>query len=157
MTGHKNNQAALLNDASVAAAEGLTMQEKVAEEAARNERIAKQVNRTCFMGLGENPPKLVCENSHPLLMSNSQLNQFYEKNVDYLTDEHIPATIFDLIEKYRKRTLSAKPDIHLLIDDFFGEANAILKDSQLREIARIRNENAVEVTKLKKEIKKKDE
>lgn len=71
VTGHKNNQAALLNDASVAAAEGLTVQEKVAEEAARNERIAKQVSRTVFMGLGENPPKLVCENSHPLLMSNS--------------------------------------------------------------------------------------
>jgi hypothetical protein len=157
VTGHKNNQSALLNDASVAAAEGLTVQEKVSEEAARNERIAKQVSRTCFMGLGENPPKLVCENSHPLLMQNSQLNQFYEKNLDYLTDEHIPPTIFDLIEKYRKRSLSAKPDIHLLIDDFFGEANAILKDSQLREIARIRNENAVEVTKLKKEIKKREE
>ena len=42
----------------------------------------------------------------------------------------------------------------IIIDDFFNEANGILKDSQLREIARIRNENAVEVTKLKKEIKK---
>jgi hypothetical protein len=40
----------------------------------------------------------------------------------------------------------------MLIDDFFGEANAILKDSQLREIARIRNENNVEVTKLKRII-----
>lgn len=43
-------------------------------------------------------------------------------------------------------------DLALLIDDFFGEANAILKDAQLREIARIRNENAVEVTKLKKAL-----
>lgn len=105
------------------------MQEKIAEEAARNERIAKQVTRTAFMGLGENPPKLVSESSHPLLMQNNQLNQFYEKNLDYLSDEQIPATIFDLIERYRKRALSAKPEIHLLIDDFFGEANAILKDS----------------------------
>ncbi len=40
----------------------------------------------------------------------------------------------------------------MIIDDFFGETNAILKDQQLREIARIRNENNVEVTKLKKVI-----
>ena len=39
-----------------------------------------------------------------------------------------------------------------MVDDFFGEAHAILKDSHLREIARIKNENAVEVTKLKKTI-----
>jgi len=71
------------------------------EESARNERIAKQVSRTVFMGLGENPPKLVCESSHPLLMQNNQLNMFHEKNLDYLNDEQIPATIFDLIERYR--------------------------------------------------------
>jgi len=41
-----------------------------------------------------------------------------------------------------------------LIDDFFGEAHAILKDSHLRELARMKNENAVEVTKLKKVIEK---
>ena len=40
----------------------------------------------------------------------------------------------------------------MLVDDFFGEANAILKDTQLREIARIKNENSVEVTKLKRII-----
>lgn len=40
----------------------------------------------------------------------------------------------------------------LLIDDFFGEAHAASKDFHLREIARIRNENAVEVTNLKKNI-----
>jgi len=39
-----------------------------------------------------------------------------------------------------------------LIDDFFGEAHAIMKDANLREIARIRNENAVEIMKLKKVI-----
>jgi len=37
-----------------------------------------------------------------------------------------------------------------LIDDFFGEAHAILKDTHLKEIARIRNENNVEIMKLKK-------
>jgi hypothetical protein len=40
----------------------------------------------------------------------------------------------------------------LLIDDFFGDANKIMKDSHMREIARIRNENNVEVAKLKKNI-----
>jgi hypothetical protein len=38
----------------------------------------------------------------------------------------------------------------MLIDDFFGEAHAIMKDSHLKEIARIRNENSVEIAKLKK-------
>jgi hypothetical protein len=40
----------------------------------------------------------------------------------------------------------------MLIDEFFGEANSILKDAQLREIARIRNENNVTVTKLRRVI-----
>lgn len=41
-----------------------------------------------------------------------------------------------------------------MIDDFFGEAHAILKDAHLRELARMKNENAVEVTKLKRVIEK---
>ena len=40
----------------------------------------------------------------------------------------------------------------LVIDDFFGEAHAILKDTHLKEIARIRNENNVEVMKLKRSL-----
>ena len=40
----------------------------------------------------------------------------------------------------------------LVIDDFFGEAHAILKDTHVKEIARIRNENNVEVMKLKKSL-----
>ena len=40
----------------------------------------------------------------------------------------------------------------MLIDEFFVEANSILKDAQLREIARIRNENNVTVTKLRRVI-----
>lgn len=39
-----------------------------------------------------------------------------------------------------------------MIDDFFGEAQAILKDTHLKEIARIRNENNVEIMKLKKSL-----
>lgn len=41
-----------------------------------------------------------------------------------------------------------------MIDDFFGEAHAILKDQQLRELARMKNENAVEVSKLKRVIER---
>lgn len=79
---------------------------------------------------------------------------FNDRNSDYIKDESIPPSIFTLIEEYRAKARSVKPgnDLALLIDDFFGEANAILKDSQLREIARIRNENNVEVTKLKRLI-----
>ena len=40
----------------------------------------------------------------------------------------------------------------MIIDDFFGVAHAILKDSHLKEIARIRNENNVEIMKLKKNL-----
>jgi hypothetical protein len=39
---------------------------------------------------------------------------------------------------------NGKEQCALLIDDFFGEAHAILKDTHLKEIARIRNENNVE-------------
>jgi hypothetical protein len=69
-------------------------------------------------------------------------------------DESIPPQIYNLVESYREKARSLKPgnDLALLIDDFFGEANAILKDQQLREIARIRNENNVTVTKLKRII-----
>jgi hypothetical protein len=42
-----------------------------------------------------------------------------------------------------------------LIDDFFGEAHAVLKDQHLKEIARIRNENNVEIMKLKKNLEQK--
>jgi hypothetical protein len=148
--GHTKNQAATLNEGRT----GGQLAEKVGEDAARNERIAKQMNRSKFMGLGENPPNLYSESKHPLLLSNAQINQFHDKNRDYLNDELIPPTIYGVIEEYRAKARDLKPgnDLALLIDDFFGEANAILKDSQLREIARIRNENNVEVTKLKKAL-----
>ena len=43
----------------------------------------------------------------------------------------------------------------MLIDDFFGEAHAILKDAHMREIARIRNEHSVEIIKLRKSLESK--
>lgn len=43
----------------------------------------------------------------------------------------------------------------LIIDDFFGDSHAIIKDTHLKEIARIRNENNVEIMKLKKNLEAK--
>jgi len=55
----------------------------------------------------------------------------------------VPAQIFPLIEDYRARVLelaNGREHAALIIDDFFGEAHSILKDTHLKEIARIRNE-----------------
>ena len=117
------------------------------------------------MGLGENPPKLFSEQDptqqarHGNVAMDNQgaggvMQSFHEKDQTYLTDDSIPSGIFALIDTYRERARASRPGdkLALLIDDFFGDAHAILKDSHLREIARIKNENAVEVTRLKKSI-----
>lgn len=46
------------------------MFEGVSKESERNERIAKQLSRSKFMGLGENPPKLHSESEHSLFKTN---------------------------------------------------------------------------------------
>ena len=76
----------------------------------------------------------------------------------YISDESVPAQIFPLVEQYRAKVLevsNGKEQCALLIDDFFGEAHAVLKDTHLKEIARIRNENNVEIMKLKKSLEQK--
>ena len=131
----------------------------------RADRIARQMNRSSFMGLGENPPKLFSEQD-PTQQSKSLAgpgqggvllnSQFHDKDQSYLTDDSVPSGIYALIDSFRKKARQARPgdQLALLIDDFFGEAHAILKDSHLRELARMKNENAVEVTKLKNVIEK---
>ena len=150
VTGHAKNQGAILNDTQ--GSQSQSVLESASHESLRNERIAKQVNRSRFMGLGTNPPKLTSESTHSLL--NTYWSTFETKNSDYMKDEQIPPQIYTLIEEYRKKARTAKPgnDLAMMIDEFFGEVNEILKDSQLREIARIRNENNVTVTKLKRVI-----
>ena len=83
-------------------------------------------------------------------------SQFHDKDQSYLTDDSVPSGIYALIETYRQKARRVRPgdQLALLIDDFFGEAHAILKDAHLRELARMKNENAVEVTKLKRVIEK---
>ena len=83
---------------------------------------------------------------------------FREKDQSYLNDDSVPSGIYALIDSYRQKARqTAGPGgdrLALLIDDFFGEAHAILKDAHLRELARMKNENAIEVTKLKRVIEK---
>ena len=42
----------------------------------------------------------------------------------------------------------------LALDDFFAEIHKIMKDVQMREIAKIRNEHSVEIMKLRKNLEK---
>jgi hypothetical protein len=55
--------------------------------------------------------------------------------------------VFQLISVYRERAQDT-----LLIDDFFAQIHSVLKDSHMREIARIRNEHSVEILKLRKNL-----
>lgn len=64
------------------------MFEGVSKEAERNERIAKQLSRSKFMGLGENPPKLHSESEHSLFKTN--WSTFSDQNNDYIQDESLP-------------------------------------------------------------------
>lgn len=120
----------------------------VMEDSKRADRIAGQMNRSAFMGLGENPPKLYSEQQ-----LSQQANLHFEKDRDYLTDESVPSAIFALIETYRLKAKQQRGTGDL-VDEFFTEAHSIMKDAHLREIARIKNENAVEVMRLKKEIQR---
>ena len=145
----------------------LSPEDVARDESMRADRIARQMNRSSFMGLGENPPNLMSEQD-PTQQPGRSLNgpgqggvfgvnsQFHDKDQSYLTDESVPSGIYALIDTYRIKARSCRPgnQLALLIDDFFGEAHAILKDAHLRELARMKNENAVEVTKLKKVIEK---
>ena len=78
------------------------------------------MSRSQFMALGDNPPKMASESSHSIFKSNWQT--FSEKNHNYIQDESIPPSVFNLIEEYRDRAKSMKPgkDLALLIDDFFA-------------------------------------
>jgi hypothetical protein len=130
------------------------MMQKVGEEAQKNERIVQGTNRSTFLHLGEKKTQLIQEKEHALLqrqiMPHSDTQR---KDQEYINDESVPAQVFPLIEKYRSK-LGGHGNA-LLIDDFFGDVHSILKDTHLKEIARIRNENNVEIMKLKKSLEAK--
>lgn len=95
VTGHSKNQSAV-NDTAAASASGVTVLEKVAEESERNERLAKQLTRSKFLALSENPPTALAQDiQHPLLKTNWQV--FGDKNRGYLTDDKVPPQIYTLI------------------------------------------------------------
>ena len=71
------------------------------------------------------------------------MSEAQRKTQVYISDESVPAQIFPLIEDYRSKVMeisTGREHSSLIIDDFFGEAHSILKDTHLKEIARIRNE-----------------
>ena len=83
------------------------------------------------------------------------LSDAQRKDQGYINDESVPAQIFPLIESYRTKVMqisNGREQSGLIIDDFFGDAHTIMKDTHLKEIARIRNENNVEIMKLKKSL-----
>lgn len=41
--------------------QNFSLEDNAREESMRADRIARQMNRSSFMGLGENPPKLMSE------------------------------------------------------------------------------------------------
>lgn len=136
------------------------MMRKAAEESQRNERIAQGTNRSTFLHLGEKKTKLVSESESSLLKrqktiqvgASSQrqsnkpepyMTEQQRRDQIYINDESVPSQIFPLVERYRAKMLeftNGRPQCSLIIDDFFGESHAILKDVHLKEIARIRNE-----------------
>lgn len=73
----------------------------------------------------------------------------------YLKDDSLPPEIFNIIQTYRELLLKLTKGSNtacMALDDFFGEVHALLKDSHMREIARIRNEHSVEIIKLRKVV-----
>jgi hypothetical protein len=62
VTHNKNHADSLKEIPDIAQSEGnVGPEQRAANEAMRSERIARSMNRSSFMGLGENPPKLLSE------------------------------------------------------------------------------------------------
>ena len=117
------------------------------------------------MALGEKQPKLLSEEvqakNYGAHVGNgpktlSQLDDAGSAKDDaYLRDDSLPPEIFNIIQSYRDKIMKltkGSQSAALVFDDFFGEMHAILKDSHMREIARIRNEHSVEIIKLRKTL-----
>ncbi|CDW91378.1 UNKNOWN [Stylonychia lemnae] len=140
--------------------------ERAREDIERADRIARQTNKSSFMGLGDKQPRLISE-EHLISATQSQLSGGIPRNVEnpyramvddqYLNDDSIPAEIFNLIQVFRDRLQRSKSHQtqSLVLDDFFAEVHKIMKDQQMREFARIRNEHSVEITKMRKNLESK--
>ena len=108
---HKKNPAAGMSFNNEMTADGMNIskEEKAREESQRADRIARQMNRSSFMGLGENPPQLYSEqdptqmnrHGHVAVDNTGAGGVFMGKDQSYLTDDSIPSGIFALIDTYR--------------------------------------------------------
>jgi hypothetical protein len=79
--------------------------EKARDAFERFERIAKTTNKSSFMHLSENKPKLISEEGASFLGRNSgNVTDPFKQNADdaYLNDDTVPAEIFGLIARYRE-------------------------------------------------------
>ena len=114
------------------------------------------------MALGEKQPKLVSEEIQAKTYgaASGGNNEGNKQGLDdaYLRDDSLPPEIFNIIQSYRDKIMKmtkGSQSAALLLDDFFGEMHSILKEQQMREIARIRNEHSVEIIKLRKNLDQK--
>ena len=81
------------------------LMDRAREDIERADRIARTTNKSSFMGLGDKQPRLVSE-EHLVTPGSSQHN--YNRNVEdpyramvddsYLSDDSIPAEVFQLIQ-----------------------------------------------------------
>lgn len=75
MSGHAKNKSISHNSTR-------SSLDQIQQESERNERIAREMSRSQFMALGDNPPKMASESSHSIFKSNWQT--FSEKNHSYI-------------------------------------------------------------------------
>mmetsp|Transcript_30532 Transcript_30532/g.22642 ORF Transcript_30532/g.22642 Transcript_30532/m.22642 type:complete len:242 (-) Transcript_30532:225-950(-) len=143
-----------LNSSGMGILAGEQAMEKARESLEKVDRIARTTsNKSSFMNLGEKSGKLVSDDSLPKQSKAGYLRSHQQLDETYVSDDTVPGDIFPLVQRYREALISVTGGSQaLLIDDFFAEAHSIMKDAHMREIARIRNEHAVEVTRLRKTL-----
>ncbi|TNV79973.1 hypothetical protein FGO68_gene1178 [Halteria grandinella] len=156
-------QRSVANNGDGTPAEQAAALDKARDDIERADRIAKSTTKSSFMALGDKQPKLLSEDVQakqygtggPKTLSNIDGGSSKGGDDAYLRDESLPPEIFNIIQAYREKIMKltkGSQSAALVFDDFFGEMHSILKDSHMREIARIRNEHSVEIIKLRKNL-----
>ena len=112
VAGHKKNPAANIQN------QPDDIMQRMQIDAARGDRVMRQMNRSSFMGLGENPPNLFSEQDPTMAKRVTIADDFnpahgggvfMDKNQSYLNDESVPSAIYQLIDTYRIRARSSHP------------------------------------------------
>ena len=152
-------QRSVANNAEAPADQAAAL-DKARDDIERADRIARSTNKSSFMALGDKQPKLISEEVQAKNYGTGGPKTMVSEdkhNADdaYLNDDSLPPEIFNVIQGYRDKIMKitkGSTSAALLFDDFFGEMHTLLKDQHMREIARIRNENSVEIIKLRKTL-----